>query len=109
MKTVAWHAGMQSSRSNRSGSIGAGTGTMDGDIVKKLNEVPRQPSGVVKNVLDQCLKEAETGEIVAIGYAVVTGEGSINTGWAWERNVGSTRLIGAVSLLQHRLIHALEK
>lgn len=52
--------------------------------------------------LEEALKQAKAGELVAVAIAAVTSTGGITRAWSSCESVGS--LIGAVANLQHELI-----
>jgi len=52
--------------------------------------------------LEYALAQAKDGRIACVGIAIVTSDGGIDTIWSRCHLAGS--LIGAIALLQHRLI-----
>ena len=55
--------------------------------------------------LEKMLHHAREGDVQAVAIAWVGATGGINAAWS-ESNVGP--ILGAVSLLQYRLLNALE-
>lgn len=58
-------------------------------------------------MLEQALEEARSGEIVALGLAVVRPGGQINCGFSSSRPAGL--LLGAIALLNQHAINRLEE
>lgn len=56
--------------------------------------------------LQEALRQAKQGDVVAVGIAVVRPNGAINTSRSDTDDVA--RLLGAISLLQHRTLSATE-
>lgn len=57
--------------------------------------------------LESALEEARAGRVVAVAIAVLRPKGEINVGHSDTADVG--RLLGAISLLQWRLLNNLER
>jgi hypothetical protein len=57
--------------------------------------------------IEEALRQAKAGEVIAVGIAVVRPLGSINTAFSDTDNCAA--LIGAAALLQHRIVVATEK
>lgn len=78
---------------------------MSADI--KVLHTSREAS--IKSVigtLEEALRQANEGDVVAVCLAVVRPDGALNTAWSDANPVAP--LLGGVSLLQSRLLSALD-
>ena len=66
------------------------------------------PCKEVIECLTERLAEAKRGEIIAIAYATVQGNGGTGNGWVGSM-VEGTMMIGSVERLRHRLLRADEE
>lgn len=66
------------------------------------NVVPGQPNPEVVELLEEALEMAKRGEINSVGIVRLDAEGCANTAWTHKSQYFA--LMGAVSLLHHRLL-----
>lgn len=71
-------------------------------IVPAVN--PREPNEALIGVLRQMLIDAEAGEIVGMAVSVMHGDGLAS--WRLVGKIGSFSMIGAVRMVEHKLIQA---
>ena len=76
-----------------------------GEIIPLITERDIVHQSVIET-LEAALIEAREGEIIGIALGVVRPDLSINTSWSQTDGIGP--LLGASSLLHHRLLMALE-
>lgn len=78
---------------------------MDEPKVTKLTpiyNVPGTPNETVIEMLETMLERAKAGEVQAIALATVEHDDATGTSFCYENHFA--RLIGAVAMLQHRII-----
>ena len=68
--------------------------------------VPGQPCEAIVETLERMLAEAKRGDITAIAYATVRGNGVIGTGWDGEDGARYP-VASAVMMLHHRYAEAM--
>lgn len=69
---------------------------------------PGQPSEIIIETLTLLLERAKAGELIGLGYATVTLNGELGTGWEGEPADGLRyRLASAIHILDYRYTNAI--
>lgn len=74
--------------------------------LRVLETAPQRMSASVIETLEKVLEDAREGNVTAVGIAVVRPNGTVNTAFSQSDQAGA--LLGSVSLLQARMINAVE-
>ena len=70
----------------------------------KVVEIERGESTYAKETLADYLKQAEAGEICAIGVVLIKDNGSITSDYSVDKYIHMDTLIGALEHLKYRIL-----